>query len=729
MAASREFVIDAFMKYLGRRPESEESVAAHMSLDNEEVVVKVLTESKEYFDKLGATLHFSADVSSKFLLLGNCQLTVMGKLIEAMSSHASAVSIELNPRNTTGIQSGKFDLSRLVDEADYVVLQHLPTEPFSSVLNQLYPRIQAKIRLIPGISYSGFHPDMGYIRKASGAHLGGPMGEYHSMLVFWAWTNRLTVDQTLELFDDKIFKFLGYFDHHAASVEFLVDRGSHTDTPIRSLLSSWSSKGCFMHSLNHPKITVLGDLARLILQREGVEYCLDIEQYIADDLADHPCWPIYPAVAALFGLEGGYEFKQARHLGNARRPVPILGLESFIKASFEQYDISANSGLTCFRLDSEAFKNLRSFLSTVRTDAERSAAPTKQVNPYAGLENYQFWRRAIESVPSSEVDPVVTSKFGITKSDRVATAGSCFAQHISRTLSRNGFNYYVTETGASISQDAEFLKEQNYSVFSARYGNIYTARQLLQLFDRCYGNFTPLDEGWKRKDGRLVDPFRPLVQPSGFASVEEINDERQLHFASVREMFENMTVFVFTLGLTESWRSKADGAVFPLAPGVAAGYMDPNKYEFVNFETHDIVKDIEAFLSRLETINPFCKVILTVSPVPLVATYENRHVLTSTTYSKSALRSAADYIVRRYPQCEYFPSYEIITGNYIRSAYYEPDLRSVRDEGVAHVMRLFMEHYSSALDMRARPEVDKLLVSEAAMNNSIVCDEEALDAE
>jgi hypothetical protein len=157
--------------------------------------------------------------------------------------------------------------------------------------------------------------------------------------------------------------------------------------------------------------------------------------------------------------------------------------------------------------------------------------------------------------------------------------------------------------------------------------------------------------------------------------------------------------------------------------------MDPNKYEFVNFETHDIVKDIEVFLSRLETVNPSCKVILTVSPVPLVATYENRHVLTSTTYSKSALRSAADYIVRRYPQCEYFPSYEIITGNYIRSAYYEPDLRSVRDEGVAHVMRLFMEHYSSELDVRARPEVDKVLVSEAAMNNSIVCDEEALDAE
>ena len=37
----------------------------------------------------------------------------------------------------------------------------------------------------------------------------------------------------------------------------------------------------------------------------------------------------------------------------------------------------------------------------------------------------------------------------------------------------------------------------------------------------------------------------------------------------VREVFETCDVFVFTLGLTEGWVSTLDGAVYPLAPGVA----------------------------------------------------------------------------------------------------------------------------------------------------------------
>ena len=40
-------------------------------------------------------------------------------------------------------------------------------------------------------------------------------------------------------------------------------------------------------------------------------------------------------------------------------------------------------------------------------------------------------------------------------------------------------------------------------------------------------------------------------------------------------MFEQSEIFIFTLGLTEAWRSKKDGAVFPLAPGVSAGSFDP----------------------------------------------------------------------------------------------------------------------------------------------------------
>ncbi|MES2303044.1 MAG: GSCFA domain-containing protein, partial [Pseudomonadota bacterium] len=86
----------------------------------------------------------------------------------------------------------------------------------------------------------------------------------------------------------------------------------------------------------------------------------------------------------------------------------------------------------------------------------------------------------------------------------------------------------------------------------------------------------------------------------------------------------------------------------------------------------------------------------TVSPVPLVATAENRHALVATTYSKSVLRVVAEEVARTDSRVEYFPSYEIITGSYSRGRYFESDLRSVTPEGVAHVMRVFMKHFSSA---------------------------------
>lgn len=728
MAVTRDFVIDAFLKYLQRRPESEQAIVAHMELADEAKVVKVLTESKEYFDKLGLVLRFDHSAANKILLIGNCQLTSIGKLIEAMSADTSAIAIELISRNLTGLQNGNFDISELVSECDYVVLQHLPDEAFSLRLKELYPEISTKIRMVPGISYTAFHPDMGYIRKASGGHLGGPMGEYHSMLVFWAWKNNFTLEMTLELFCADTFKFLGYLDHLSASNKFLEERGSLTNTPIRSLVAHWSSYGCFMHSLNHPKLYVLADIARLILSREGISYIDGVESFIQDELAEHPCWPVYPAIGKILGLEGSYNFKQAKSEGGSR-PISIIDLPNFIKRSFEQYNKNRDAGLSGFRLDADPFKALLDYVNSKSKSAtlQKTQALIPR-NPYAGLQNYQFWRRAIEAVDSSMVDPVVGSKFKLSVSDKVATAGSCFAQHISRTLASNGFTYYVTETGTGVDDSEHSLKDLNYGVFSARYGNIYTSRQLVQLFDRAYGRFSPLDNAWRRKDGRYVDPFRPLVEPLGYASAADVEIARASHFDSVREMFENMTVFVFTLGLTEAWRRKDDGAVFPLAPGVAAGAMDGDIYEFVNFETHEVIEDLQQFLLRLESVNADCKVILTVSPVPLIATYEQRHVLASTTYSKSALRAAADHIVRRYSSCEYFPSYEIITGNFSRGAYFEADLRSVREEGVGHVMRLFMEHYSQGADIKERPEVDKVMIAEAAMNNAIVCDEEALDA-
>lgn len=353
-------------------------------------------------------------------------------------------------------------------------------------------------------------------------------------------------------------------------------------------------------------------------------------------------------------------------------------------------------------------------------------------SPYTDLPDSAYWRRAVSSVAPQDVDPALGAKlsFQIESGDRVMTAGSCFAQHIARYLTAAGFNLLISEPPHPIAS-AKIAADFNYGVFTARYGNIYTTRQLLQLLHRAYGDFLPQEDIWKEGD-RFVDPFRPRIQPGGFATLEEYQADRQRHFAAVRRAFEELDVLIFTLGLTESWCSSLDGAVFPVCPGVAGGVFDETRHRFHNFDAAEVTADLLAFIDGLRRVNPSAKVLLTVSPVPLVATAEPRHVIVSTVYSKSVLRVACEQVCARREMVQYFPSYEVIAGSFSRGAYFGPDAREVTEQGVSHVMRLFFRHMTNAeiAPVAAAPmatagdnHVEKMSKAVA-----VICEEELLDS-
>lgn len=352
-------------------------------------------------------------------------------------------------------------------------------------------------------------------------------------------------------------------------------------------------------------------------------------------------------------------------------------------------------------------------------------------NPYRDKPSFQFWRKSVAAPALTDVDPVVNTNIRIGTSTRIATAGSCFAQHIARTLVKQGFDYMVPEAEPAF----HFSQNENYGTFSARYGNIYTVRQLLQLFERAYSLYEPLHDAWLREDGRYIDPFRPQIQSQGFETIEQLLEDRESHLAAVRTVFEDCDVFIFTLGLTEAWISKQDGAIFPIAPGVVSPHVDRDSYEFHNFNVAEIQDDLKTFLDKIKKINPKIRALLTVSPVPLIATYEHQHALTATTYSKAVLRVAAAVAAKQFDWVEYFPSYEMITGIHTRGAFFAEDLREVTPDGVAYVMRTFSKHY---LDRReAAPSVvTSPTISDRALQegmkrikelSSVICDEEIIE--
>ncbi|MBB4952788.1 hypothetical protein H4S14_000830 [Agrobacterium vitis] len=339
-------------------------------------------------------------------------------------------------------------------------------------------------------------------------------------------------------------------------------------------------------------------------------------------------------------------------------------------------------------------------------------------NPYAALAPRSVWRKAVAETHPLQLQDLYRRKFTVPREARIATAGSCFAQHIAHSLRRHGFNFRDFEPAPPLFP-AAMAQSYNYGVYSARFCNIYTARQLLQLFDRAFGRFAPEEQPWE-KAGGVVDPFRPLLEPEPFGSVAELERSRQSHLSAVREMFQSTDVFIFTLGLTEAWLSKQDGAVFPLCPGTVAGRFDAAQYEFKNFSYHEIFDDLATFLTQFRQLNPSVKIIFTVSPVPLTATKSDNHVLVATNYSKSVLRAVSGYLAQELDFVDYFPSYDIITAASVRGMFYDANVRTVNASGVDYVMsHFFKEHAPSQGQSSSTAQDAAALVG----NHEAVCEE------
>ncbi len=316
-------------------------------------------------------------------------------------------------------------------------------------------------------------------------------------------------------------------------------------------------------------------------------------------------------------------------------------------------------------------------------------------NPYGNLPKNRFWNSGVVRSNPCFLEELFQPKWEINQGMKVATAGSCFAQHISARLIRAGFD--VTDYEPAPAQIPEGQRrEYGYSLYSCRYGNIYTSRQLLQLAREAFGLISFIGQPetivWK-SSGRYFDALRPSVEPSGYADGAAVMSSRCGHLLCVRRMFEEMDLLIFTLGLTEAWADDASGTVYPTAPGVICA-PDRLAVSFRNFCYREVYEDLDSLAQLVNTRRETpIRILLTVSPVPLTATASGQHILVANTYSKATLRSVAGDISQANAEFDYFPSFEIVTNPALRGAGYEDNLRTVRGDGVERVVRHFFAAY------------------------------------
>ena len=310
------------------------------------------------------------------------------------------------------------------------------------------------------------------------------------------------------------------------------------------------------------------------------------------------------------------------------------------------------------------------------------------MNPYQELPPRAFWRVAVAEPGVHEISDVWQPKFVIDQDAPVITAGSCFAAEIGRHLIEHGMHWYDAEPPPPGLSRQE-RQARHYREFSFRTGNIYTAAVLKQWVLWAFSRSEPDDEAWVDA-GRYYDPYRPSVDPDGYDSPEAMLLARTRTLDAIRDAITTASCFIFTLGLTEAWVHRADGTIYPVCPGTVRGRFDPALHEFHNYSFAEVHRDLTETITMLRQANAGLHVLLTVSPVPLTATATGGHALVATTHSKSVLRAVCGQVSAEHDHVDYFPSYELITGQPFRSGFYEPNLRTVTPEGVSFVMRHFM---------------------------------------
>jgi hypothetical protein len=295
-------------------------------------------------------------------------------------------------------------------------------------------------------------------------------------------------------------------------------------------------------------------------------------------------------------------------------------------------------------------------------------------------------RYAFQRLRQTWFTPKIDPKFKLRRDDKFYAIGSCFARGIEQSL--------TTHKIAVESAAPEFAKLQP------------AKRELSGLgFTNKYNTYSILNELRWALDPDAVFPVESIVQVTkatwydphtnptlNLDGLEETLERRAL-MQTVTKRIESCRAVIVTLGLSEVWRDAQADVFINRTPLPSLFKTQPHRYEFhlTGFtENWTNLEAIHALLSQYG--HPDVRILVTVSPVPLLNTFSTMDVVIANTYAKSLLRTAAQQWAAAHDNVDYFPSYEIVL-NSDRAATWEPDLRHVKGAGAQHIMKLFVQSY------------------------------------
>jgi hypothetical protein len=272
-------------------------------------------------------------------------------------------------------------------------------------------------------------------------------------------------------------------------------------------------------------------------------------------------------------------------------------------------------------------------------------------HPGHRFEKWQVWPGSFENPPVDGNFPAPEAgRFTISPSTPIASMGSCFAREIKRRLIQRDYNYITEETYHPASLHA-----------SAAWERVYSTHCMRQIFEYTFEQWNPDLRWWLAPESKKIqDPYRRAILYDNLREAEEDFEQHRIHS---RRALEKAEVLILTLGLTEIWQDTIDGAVIclPAGPYVKEG-GDMSRYRFRVSRYEDNLKNLERIHEIMAARNPDCKILITVSPVNLWATFrQDIDVISASCNSKATLRAVADEFTVQHENVFYFPAFEMAT--------------------------------------------------------------------
>jgi hypothetical protein len=247
---------------------------------------------------------------------------------------------------------------------------------------------------------------------------------------------------------------------------------------------------------------------------------------------------------------------------------------------------------------------------------------------------------------SGALFPEIKPKFslGFESGSIVFTIGSCFARNIEEVLEKRNVRLPTNEFRAG---PPEWLFRPNGLL------NEYNPGTIAQRITHALEEIPFSNETIVGADDACLDLLLPI---EGKAVARSRAITRRAEIDNVYKSLRAADVVIVTLGLIEAW--------FDIFTGSFLNRMPPNsdrndeRYRFRRLNVDECFQLLDKPLMNLNNLG--IKTLLTISPVPLRATFANDDAIVANEYSKSVLRVCAEKLRDKYELIDYFPSYEIV---------------------------------------------------------------------